>query len=51
MKSDSPIIKALALIDRRAGERMLSTLKESIKDENELVKYFYKLRYDAEQMR
>jgi len=50
LKSDNSIVKALALIDRRVGKRTLNRLKESIKDESELVKYFYRLRCEAEQM-
>ena len=48
LKSDNPIIKSLALIDRRIGKRTLNMLKESIKNENDIVKYFYKLRCEAE---
>jgi len=50
LKSDNPIIKALALIDRRVGKRTLNMLKESIKDEGELVRYFFKLRCEAERI-
>ena len=48
LKSDNSIVKALALIDRRVGKRTLNMLKESIKDESEFVRYFYRLRYEAE---
>jgi len=50
LKSDNSIVKALALIDRRVGKRTLNMLKESIEDESELVRYFYRLRCEAEQM-
>lgn len=50
LKSDNSIVKALALIDRRVGKRTLNRLKESIKDESEFVRYFYRLRCEAEQM-
>ncbi|AEV67022.1 SF0329 family protein [Acetivibrio clariflavus] len=50
LRSDNSIVKALALIDRRVGKRTLKRLKESIKDESELVKYFYSLRCEAEQI-
>ena len=50
LKSDNSIVKTLALIDRRVGKRTLNTLKESIKDEGELVRYFYRLRCEAEQI-
>lgn len=49
LKSDNPIIKSLAVIDKRVGKRTLSKLKEPMKDEkSELVRYFYKLRCEAE---
>ena len=48
LKSDNPIIKSLALKHRRIGKRTLNMLKESIKNENDIVKYFYKLRCEAE---
>jgi len=51
LKSDNSIVKALALIDRRVGKRTLNTLKESITGEGELVRYFYRLRCEAEQMK
>jgi len=50
LNSDNSIVKALALIDRRVGKRTLNTLKESINDESELVRYFYRLRCEAEQI-
>ena len=49
LKSDNPIIKSLAVIDKRIGKRTLSKLKEPMKHEkSELVKYFYNLRCEAE---
>ncbi len=51
LKSDNPIIKSLAFIDKRVGKRTLSMLKESMKyEESELVRYFYKLRCEAEEI-
>jgi len=50
LKSDNSIVKALALIDRRVGKRTLNMLKESIEQESELVRYFYSLRCQAEQI-
>lgn len=51
LKSDSPIVKALALVDRRVGKRTINMLKESIEDEkSELVRCFYKLRCEAKQI-
>lgn len=48
LKSNNPIIKSLALIDRRVGKRTLNMLKESMKNESELVRYFYNLRCESE---
>ena len=42
------VIKILSLIDRRVGKRTLQKLNESIKSEGDMIKYFYKLRCDAE---
>ena len=42
------VIKILSLIDRRVGKRTLQKLNESIKSESDMIKYFYKLRCDAE---
>jgi len=50
LRSDDSIIKILALIDRRVGKRTLNMLKESINHESELVRYFYRLRCEAEQI-
>ena len=48
LKSNNPIIKSLALLDRRVGKRTLNMLKESMKNESELVRYFYNLRCESE---
>lgn len=47
---DSPdiVIKILSIIDRRVGKRTLQKLSATIKDECDIVIYFYKLRCDAE---
>ncbi|MDI3478508.1 MAG: hypothetical protein PWQ59_2033 [Thermoanaerobacterium sp.] len=49
LESDNTIIKVLALIDRRVGKRIISDLKDSIENESKLVRYFYQLRYEAEE--
>lgn len=46
--STDMVIKILSLIDRRTGKRTLQKLNESIKSENDMIKYFYQLRCDAE---
>ncbi|MFJ5762544.1 hypothetical protein ACIQAA_26135 [Neobacillus sp. NPDC093182] len=46
--STDMVIKILSLIDRRIGKRTLQKLNESIKSENDIIKYFFELRCDAE---
>ncbi|MBZ9622161.1 MULTISPECIES: hypothetical protein [unclassified Clostridium] len=48
LNSDNMLIKIFALIDKRTGKRTLEKLKDLIKNESELVNYFYKLRCEAE---
>lgn len=50
LKSEDMVVKILALIDRRAGKRTLIKLRESIKNELEIIQYFYNLRCEAEQI-
>ncbi|MCM3125277.1 hypothetical protein QNH36_02370 [Mesobacillus sp. AQ2] len=50
LKSEDMVVKILALIDRRAGKRTLIKLRESIKNELEIIQYFYSLRCEAEQI-
>jgi hypothetical protein len=47
LKSTDMLIKILCLIDRRVGKRTLIKMNETIKDENEIIKYFFKLRCNA----
>ncbi len=47
VKSSKPIIRAIAMFDRRLGKRKLSTLSLP-EDEHWLVKSFYKIRCQAE---
>jgi len=47
VKSPKPIIRAIAMFDRRLGKRRLSSLLLP-KDEHQLVKSFYMLRCQAE---
>lgn len=48
MGTQDPLVKILVILDRRIGKRTLLNMKESIGDEEDIVKYFYKLRCDAE---
>ncbi|ETT86799.1 hypothetical protein MKZ08_09395 [Viridibacillus sp. FSL R5-0477] len=51
IKSTDIIIKVLSLIDRRVGKRTLKKLNESFETEHEGIRYFLKLRCDAEGIR
>jgi len=48
IKSDSPIIRAFATLDRRFGKRRLRAFDDS--DEHSLVQTLYRFRCDAEGM-
>jgi hypothetical protein len=50
LNSSNPIIKALAIIDRRTGKRTLESL-EINESAHSLVKDFYKLRIDKSETR
>lgn len=47
LQSDNPIIRALAMLDRRVGKRRLAKM-ELIEAEHPIVKKFYYLRCEAE---
>jgi hypothetical protein len=47
LQSDDPIIRALAMLDRRVGKRRLAKM-ELIEAEHPLVRQFYNLRSEAE---
>ena len=48
LRSHDVVTKIFTLIDRRVGKRTLQKLNSSIKSEHESIKYFFKLRCDAE---
>jgi hypothetical protein len=47
MRTQNPLVKILIILDRRIGKRTLLNMKESIENEEAIVKYFYKLRCEA----
>lgn len=51
LKSTDIIIKILSIIDRRVGKRTLQNLSKSFETEHENIRYFLKLRCDAEGVR
>ena len=48
LNTHNPLVKILVILDRRIGKRTLLNMKEGIEAEEDIVKYFYKLRCDAE---
>ena len=48
LNSNIPLIKSLAILDRRVGKRKLSTLNLAM--DHEMVKYFYTLRCSLEKI-
>ncbi|EQB88591.1 hypothetical protein J2Z44_003587 [Clostridium punense] len=48
LQTQNPLLKILVVLDRRVGKRTLINMKESIDNEEDIVKYFYKLRCSAE---
>lgn len=50
LRSSDILIKILCLLDRRVGKRTLRNMEEYILGEHELVRYFYKLRCQSENL-
>ena len=48
LRSDNPIVRMFAVLDRRAGKRTLEKLKDKIDDQPEWLRFFYQLRLNAE---
>lgn len=48
LHSENPLIRLLAIVDRRVGRRTLRKIKESISEQPDWLQYFYKLRFQAE---
>lgn len=48
--SDNPLIRLLAIVDRRVGKRTLSKIKDSISQQPVWLQYFYELRIEAERI-
>lgn len=46
--SENPLVRILALLDRRLGKRRLLTLEESMEQELDWVRVFYVIRMQAE---
>ena len=48
MNSDNPLVRILALLDRRLGKRRLLAMKEKMEQELPWVRAFYVIRIQAE---
>lgn len=48
LASENPIVRMLAVLDRRVGKRQLPTLEEAIDRQPEWLQFFYRLRIEAE---
>lgn len=49
LASENPIIRMLAVMDRRIGKRTVNKLKSEIDKQPEWLKFFYRLRIEAEE--
>ena len=50
VQSDNPIVRMFAILDRRVGKRTLEKLKDILDEQPEWLKYFYSLRFEAENL-
>ena len=48
LESQDPIVRLLAILDRRVGKRTLEALKAKMQSEDEMINYFFKLRCGLE---
>ena len=49
--SENPMIRVLAVLDRRVGRRTLEKLADELEQQPEWAQYFYRLRMDAEDVK
>lgn len=48
LASENPLVRLLAVLDRRVGKRRFAALRERMDEEPEWLRYFYRLRLEAE---
>ena len=48
LKSELPLVRIFALLDRRTGKRRLTAMKEEMESAPPFIQLFYKLRCEAE---
>lgn len=51
LSSENPIVRIFALLDRRLGKRRLAALEDTMEQELDWVRPFYRLRMEAEGLR
>ena len=51
LKTHNPLVKLLLVLDRRVGKRTLEKLKVNIENEEDIIRYFYKLRCEVEEIK
>ena len=51
LTSENPIVRIFALLDRRLGKRRLTALEDTMEQELDWVRLFYRLRMEAEGLR
>jgi len=51
LKTHNPLVKLLLILDRRVGKRTLEKIKVNIENEEDIIKYFCKLRCEAEKIK
>ena len=48
LRSDNPLVRLFAVLDRRVGRRTLLKLSQEVDDQPEWLRFFYRLRLEAE---
>lgn len=48
INSNNPLVRMLAVLDRRIGKRTLQNIKDSVQDQPEWLRQFYLLRLNSE---
>lgn len=50
IKSSNPLVRMLAVMDRRVGKRTLTKLKTEVHNQPEWLQFFYNLRFESENL-
>lgn len=50
IRSENPLVRMFAVLDRRIGKRTLEKIKDTVKDQPEWLQRFYSLRLSAEKI-